>query len=266
MVQAQQTNAELKEKLRDIQIQRKNARKQRMAVTMAEEQLKLRIELARSQQQGLVDRLRSTDIRIATTKINLERAQSWNVLASDAYHIDQEIAADGTTIGTINGLRLAAPIYATSWKEINSAFGYVALLLSQLERQVDHCGRTLRYAVQAAGGNSKIGMRNSSTASNLFFAEESFQFFSKRNFNTALGYLLGHVQDLTCSVLQLDRTIVSPYAMDEHARTVAGVSIVWVDDTTSSKDFTRGLWYLLTNLKHLMGYPAIGIWRKADQS
>jgi Apg6 BARA domain len=338
--QQQQANAELKERLRHVQRQRKEARRQAMVYEAEAAQLLVAIEVARAAQQQLVDQCRSADRHLETVSTHLRRAQSWNVLASDAYHIDQEMAsttkpmnnhnnaavassaANGTAttktttsntrnschimIGTINGLRLAAPTYATgSWKEVNSAFGYVALLLSQLERHVTmmmiaaaaaggdlNNGNSstttstsvrLRYAVQAAGGTSKIGLRNhssttnnsssnvvavltSSSSYNLFWAEDTFQFFSKRNFNTALGYLLGHVQDLTRLLSQQwdDSTttlaITTPlYEINEVARTIGGVSLVWIDETTSATDFTRALRYLLTNMKHLMGHAVWGV-------
>jgi hypothetical protein len=213
-------------------------------------------------------------------------------------------------IGTMNGLRLAAPTYTAtgSWKEVNSALGYVALLLSQLERQLlsttgakttghnSKNGTTttrpallppFRYTVVAAGGGSKIGPRNTSTNNynNLFFAEDSFTFFSKRNFNTALGYLLGHVSDLTRVVLILvqqqqqyldrdERTTVTssppppPYEINETARTIGGVPLIWIDDVTSATDFTRAARYLLTNLQHLLGCQeaALAAWGGTDGS
>jgi Apg6 BARA domain len=339
----QQANTELKERLRHVQRQRKEARRQAMVYEAEAARLLVAIEVARASQQQLVDQCRSADRHLDTVSTHLRRAQSWNVLASDAYHIDQEMAAtkpinnnnaavaasaaNGTAttttttnssscnnimIGTINGLRLAAPTYATgSWKEVNSAFGYVALLLSQLERHVmmmmiaaaastaaaaaggdmNHgsSGATttttarLRYAVQAAGGTSKIGLRNhsantnnssssnvvavltNSSSYNLFWAEDTFQFFSKRNFNMALGYLLGHVQDLTRLLSQWDDSTTTLagttplYEINEVARTIGGVSLVWMDETTSATDFTRALRYLLTNMKHLMGHAVWGV-------
>lgn len=228
-------------------------------------------------------------------------------------------------IGTMNGLRLAAPTYTAtgSWKEVNSALGYVALLLSQLERQLlllmtttttirlpppgenttittghhtknggtnnhhrtnnnngsnsnsSQCNNNtltttarpatlllppLRYAVLAAGGSSKIGPRGSGNYNNLFFAEDSFTFFSKRNFNTALGYLLGHVSDLTRAILMTLPMVQPPpppppppYEINETARTIGGVPLIWIDDATSATDFTRAARYLLTNLQHLLG-------------
>lgn len=260
IVKAKKTNAELKDKLRIIQEQRREIYARKEVISARTEQLKLQIELARTKQQDLFEDLKTADASIANHQKCLERAYSWNVLASDAYYIDQEIAADGTTtIATINGLRLAAPVFAKSWKEINSALGYVALLASQLERMVPDDG-VLRYKVHAAGSNSKIGLiRGSAVQANLFFAEENFHFFSKRNFNNGLGQLLAHVKDLASILMQLDPTIVLPYEMDQDARTVAGVSIVWVDESTSSMNFTRSMKYLLTNLKHLVSYGGIGL-------
>lgn len=260
IAKAKQTNAKLKEKPHIIQKQRRETHAGKETLSARTVELKLRMELARSEQQRLLEDLKSADASIAHQRNSLERAYSWNVLASDAYYIEQEIAASDsgtTTIATINGLRLAAPMFAKSWKEINSALGYVALLVSQLERMVPDDGGILQYKVHAAGSNSKIGSISATIQANLFFAEENFHFFSKRNFNNGLGQLLAHIKDLASILRQLDPTIVLPYEMDADAKTVAGVSLLWVDESTSSLDFTRSMKYLLTNLKHLDPMPAL---------
>jgi hypothetical protein len=120
---------------------------------------------------------------------------------------------------------------------------------------------------------------NNNCTNNLFFAEEGFAFFSKRNFNTALTYLLGHVQDLTRAMVQISllqqqrqqqqqeqqRWVVSrpptraivpppppPYEINETAKTIGGIPLTWIDEATSATYFTNALRYLLTNIKHLM--------------
>lgn len=188
----------------------------------------------------------------------LDRLNQCNIEAKDAF-----VIAVQNNVASINGVRLESP----HWKQVNAALGQVTLLLSHIEERYLEDGVAtdcLRYQLVAAGSQSKIRLRSSnSTLYNLYFAEDSFQFFGRRSFNTALGFLVGYVQDLTAVLQESDRTIVVPYACDSEQHLVGGLSVLYTptnnNTNTVHDDWTRAMKYLMTNIKHLMVYWAIGV-------
>lgn len=153
------------------------------------------------------------------------------------------------------------------WKEVNAALGLVALLLSTLERK-PHCGVKFRYEIKPGGSTSKIGVRQTLTSSltlyNLYYSDDSFQFFGKRNFNTALQYLAQCVADTAEAIRQRDRTIALPYSI-EHSDGRGGNSELLigglpVSHTTDDIEWTRAMKYLLTDIKHIMIFKPFGLW------
>lgn len=221
----------------------------------------------------------------------LHLSQQWNVV-SDCFHIGHR-----GPFGTINGLRLGAvaegiprgedqptptrrpfalggmeSTTATSgtgstgasairvpWMEINAALGHVALLLSTLEGQ-PHAGITLRHQIVPMGSFSKIGIRRGDSVSLYsLYSDDGFQFFGKRNFNTALQSLVECVADAAEAIQKRDRTIAVPHAMEKHPEgmTVGGLSVNY---GANGIEWTRAMKYLLTNLKHLLTCRALCIW------
>lgn len=203
------------------------------------------------------------------------------------------------------------------WREINAALGQVALLLSVLEQSLavpttlsdttspiatssssgnsrtsSHKPALFRYEIQAMGSTSKIGVRNFSTTTsaatatsfyNLYYAEEGFQLFGRRNFNTALQYLVDCVQSaIEIVVQQRHGSIVLPHAIvvgtvGGTPTTIGGWTIQYfaVNNNNSNTqqqqqqhsseeehllEWTRAMKYLLTNVKHLMVYHGLGLW------
>jgi beclin len=149
------------------------------------------------------------------------------------------------------------------WKEINSALGQVALLVSTLEKK-PNTGIKLRCEIKPAGCTSKIGVRHGLTSTttlyNLYYVEETFQFFGKRNFNTALQHLVQCISDIADVIRTRDRTIMIPYPIEQ--KTAAGrngnieflVGGLPVSHGTDDIEWTRAMKYLLTDIKHIMIY------------
>lgn len=152
------------------------------------------------------------------------------------------------------------------WKEVNAALGFVALLLSTLE-QKNLYGVTFQYDIKATGSTSKIGLRQPNTTSttlyNLYYNDDSFQFFGKRNFNTAIQYLVQCVADLANIIGKRDRTIFLPYVIEYSVvrsggnpeLTIGGIPVTHGNDNV---EWTRAMKYLLTDIKHLIKFKPFG--------
>jgi beclin len=149
------------------------------------------------------------------------------------------------------------------WKEINAAIGQVALLISTLEKK-PNTGIKLRCEIKPAGSTSKIGVRHGLTSTttlyNLYYLEEAFQFFGKRNFNTALQYLVQCVADIADVVRKRDRTIILPYSIEQKSTSGRNANVEFligglpVAHGTDDIEWTRAMKYLLTDIKHIMIY------------
>ena len=192
----------------------------------------------------------------------------------------------------------ATKVIRVPWREINAALGQVALLLCVLEQSlavpsldntttiVSNNNKPIlfRYEIQAMGSTSKIGIRPTASSSsaatsfyNLYFAEEGFQLFGRRNFDTALQYLVDCVQSAAEIVQQRHGSIVLPHAVVQTTMgtaaaatttTIGGLTIHYfamnnqkaVTEEEHLHEWTRAMKYLLTNVKHLMVYPGLGLW------
>jgi hypothetical protein len=147
------------------------------------------------------------------------------------------------------------------WSEINSALGLLALLLSSLERK-PHAGVRYRHEVVCSGSTSKIGLRRDggSTAYYNLYSDDSFQFFGRRHFNTALQCLVQCVVDASDAIQRRDPTIHLPHPIDRTPRefTIGGLPVAY--GTDGGVEWTRAMKYLLTNVKHLSAYRAFGLW------
>lgn len=190
------------------------------------------------------------------------------------------------------------------WSEINAALGHVVLLLSELQHRLNRCNTSsvagatttavatatnpassspdphstnaslLRYRhdLLPLGSTSKIGIRKSPgmapTWYNLWYSDETFQFFGRRNFNVALTGLMECVWDAVHIVQQHDRTVALPHDLvlpSQHSPTVRGavtpteividglpVSYFGADGRCGGVEWTRAMKYILTNLKYLL--------------
>ena len=163
------------------------------------------------------------------------------------------------------------------WSEINSALGLLALLLSSLE-QKPHTGIRYKHEIVCCGSTSKIGIgrreggggsggvassvTSSSSSSSYYnlYSDDSFQFFGRRNFNTALQCLVQCVADAAEAIQRRDPTIHLPHPIDKTTNrevTVGGLPVAYGADGV---EWTRAMKYLLTNVKHLTAYRAFGLW------
>jgi Apg6 BARA domain len=164
------------------------------------------------------------------------------------------------------------------WSEVNAAFGQVALLLVVMKER-PHSGIALRHEIQPMGSTSKIvagrgGSSNNATGgiglkgavagaaavggrgwTYSLHSDDSFQFFGKRNFNSALTSLLECVVDAATCIQDRDRTISLPYEMVPTQATIGGLSFLY----SPTPEWTRACKYLLTNLKHLMTYKVLSL-------
>jgi Apg6 BARA domain len=166
------------------------------------------------------------------------------------------------------------------WVEINAALGQVALLLSTLEQSLQQDSQPLfRYQLLCRGSTSQIGLRPGKAATtaattwyNLFYSEEGtfhlLLFAKKRNFDTALQCLLSCVDEARTLVQARDRTVVVPYAMQgKGGGTIAGLPVAcFTAGGTQPITWTRAMKYLLTNLKHLLLFRGLGLWKDGKRT
>lgn len=145
--------------------------------------------------------------------------------------------------------------FKVPWVEINSALGFVALLLSTLE-QKPHSGIRFANEIVPMGSSSKIGLRSGSSVVTFYnlYSDDSFQFFGKRNFNIALNGLVSCLFDAAVKVQKLDRTIALPHPVEMKARneyTIGGLSVAYGND---GERWTRAMKYLLTDMKWILAF------------
>ena len=155
------------------------------------------------------------------------------------------------------------------WSEINSALGLLALLLSCLE-QKPHTGIRYKHEIVCCGSTSKIGLGarrddnsrvgvTSAISYYNLYSDDSFQFFGRRNFNTALQCLVQCVADAADAIQRRDPTIHLPHPIDRSNNrevTVGGLQVAYAADGV---EWTRAMKYLLTDVKHLTAYRAFGL-------
>jgi Apg6 BARA domain len=156
------------------------------------------------------------------------------------------------------------------WSEVNAALGQVALLLVVMKEK-PHSGISLRHEIQPMGSTSKIvvsaasgGLKGAVVGAagggrgwtyNLH-SDDSFQFFGRRNFNSALTSLLECVVDAAACIQERDRTISLPHEMvGAPDVTIGGLSFLY----SPTPEWTRACKYLLTNLKHLMTHKVLSL-------
>lgn len=144
------------------------------------------------------------------------------------------------------------------WAEVNAALGMAALLLSTLEKKPHSGVKFHTHEIIPLGNYSKIGLMQSDgrppVLYNLFYSDESFQFFGKRNFNTALDGLFHCLRDAANAVARIDKSIVLPHKVEISSRgevTIGGLPIAFgVDGET----WTRAMKYFLSDLKWLVAF------------
>ena len=155
------------------------------------------------------------------------------------------------------------------WSEINSALGQLALLLSIIE-STPNGGIHYRHEILCCGSTSKVGIRRNGSSSVAYynlFSDDSFQFFGRRNFNTALQSLLQCVLDAAEQIRDKDPTITLPHPIEQVAArgelTVGGLTVAYGTDGVA---WTRAMKYLLTDVKHLLLFRPLALWGSTQES
>ena len=307
------TNQALRERLQQIRADRRRCLAQQQRCNELKEDLQHTLTVATYQHDQAITDFMSAVAELHALESTLAISQHWNVTASDCFFVSCEhgtvasinglrIGAESSTVVSCNNVRISTPqpnvptffsfgagagasetaSYKIPWREINAALGQVVLLLSMLERSLGVNDKPVfRHELQCQGSTSKIGLRKATGTTafyNLYYIEEAFHFFAKRNFNTAVTMLLECVQDAATAVQMHDPTIVVPYKIDKRTGTIAGLSVVFFASaaaaantsggSTSTEhsqqqhaaEWTRAMKYLLTNIKHVMVFRAVGLW------
>jgi Apg6 BARA domain len=153
-----------------------------------------------------------------------------------------------------------------------------------------------KYEIICRGSTSQIGLRkfppSSMTYYNLYYTEQSpnataaaLQWLGvhspTRHFNVAMTLLLDCVATLAACISDRDGAVQIPHAMSVRRGTIGGCSVTRFttnssntksstsaapdlqQDQEDAETWTRAMKYLLTNLKHLMAYKAVGLWTTA---
>jgi Apg6 BARA domain len=154
-----------------------------------------------------------------------------------------------------------------------------------------------KYELVCRGSTSQIGLRkfppSSMTYYNLYYSEQSpnataaaLQWLGvnspSRQFNMAMTLLLDCVATLATCISDRDGAVQIPHAMSVRRVTIGGCSVTRFHNSSTNKaaapegparalqqdqedaeTWTRTMKYLLTNLKHLMAYKAVGLWTTA---
>ena len=146
------------------------------------------------------------------------------------------------------------------WSETNAALGQVVLLLSVLQAKPSSGIVFKTHELIPMGACSKIGVRHTdgraTTEYGLFYSDESFSFFGKRNFNTALGGLFHCLKDVINVAARRDRTITPPHEViipsGRGEITIGGLPIAF--DGSNGESWSKAMKYLLTDLKWLVAF------------
>lgn len=155
--------------------------------------------------------------------------------------------------------------FRVPWSETNAALGQVVLLLSVLQAK-PNSGIVFRtHELIPMGAFSKIGVRHTdgraTTEYGLFYSDESFSFFARRNFNTALGGLFHCLKDVINVAARRDPTIALPHEViipsGRGEITIGGLPIAF--DGSNGESWSKAMKYLLTNLKWLVAFTTKNI-------
>ena len=104
------------------------------------------------------------------------------------------------------------------------------------------------------------------------YSDDSFSFFGRRNFNTALHCLVQCVSDAAEAIQRRDPTITLPHVMETKNHTLApsrweftvgGLSVAFGADGV---EWTRAMKFLLTNVKTLLACRPLGLWDAAAEA
>eukprot|EP00943_MAST-04B_sp_MAST-4B-sp1_P001611 g1611.t1 len=182
----------------------------------------------------------------------LEKKNRLKILSSiNVCNVAFFLWTDGA-FGTINTFRLGrTPSILVDWNEINAAWGQTALLLATIAHKL---GFTFtRYRIIPMGSNSKIAKAGQERTS-YDLSHHGGRWLSGGRFNTAMTAFLECVSELCNYATGIDRSFLLPHSIK--GSKIDGFTIKL--HANSSKEWTRALKYMLSNLKWLLAWSVRG--------
>lgn len=131
---------------------------------------------------------------------------------------------------TINGLRLAISTSASidtspssssdsrenhhvPWHELNAGIGFLALLIQILQQEL-HIAHKSKFIIIPRGSYSKVSSRKTNQQWDLFYQPSTFQFFARRNWNTAMNILSYCILEVALEIKSRITTFSLPFSME----------------------------------------------------
>jgi len=197
------------------------------------------------------DELQSVSNQLRYTSGQLDRLKRTNVF-NCTFHIWHS-----GHFGTINGFRLGRlPTVPVEWSEINAAWGQCALLLSCLAKKVNLTFE--RYRLVPYGNYSFLECLDDKSKQLPLYASGGFRFMWNSKFDSAMVAFLDCLQQFKEEVEKGDSNFRLPYRMEkgkiEDPKTGTAYSIKI--QFNSEEQWTKGLKYMLTNLKWVLAWVA----------
>jgi len=153
-------------------------------------------------------------------------------------------------------------VITVSWPEINAALGTVALLLHTIQSNPHSNIKFKMYKIYPIGSHSKIVKLGTTPVHyDLYYREDMFQFFARRNFNSALHGLVLCLRDAALEVKRRDPSLQLPFDIvqdgnedsggDEGEMKVGGYKVAYLGDGVL---WTKVMRYLAVDVKWLIAF------------
>lgn len=262
--EARPTEAELAERLRDLEEEEEQLLKRLAALevekkameeekkthdqemeTLEEEEAKYWKAYSEYKRQvlELEDDQRSVDNNLKYTQIQVDKLKKTNVFNS-TFHIWHN-----GHFGTINGFRLGRlPSIPVEWSEINAAWGQTVLLLYSLAKKMNLTFK--RYSLVPFGNHSHVENLDDHKQLPLY-GTGGFRFFWDTKFDQAMVAFLDCLQQFKEEVEKGDSGFCLPYKMEKGKieDPSSGNSYSVKIQFNSEEQWTKALKFMLTNLK-----------------
>lgn len=193
-------------------------------------------------------RITSLAFRQAEMLQRLERAIIMNekklaVLTSTDLLNEAFLISSEKLFGTINGLRLGTtPAEPVDWHEINTAWGFAALLLDSMAKEVEF-GFFIWYVEPRGSQSVMVNVQNTSQTLSLHC---NTNWFWNSSFNAGISAFAGCVDELGEFARREDPSVILPYKVCRS--TIAGLSLHY----SQSVEWTKAMKFILTNMKWLL--------------
>ncbi|CAD7968308.1 unnamed protein product [Amoebophrya sp. A120] len=168
--------------------------------------------------------------------------------------------------GKINGFRLGRlPEVDVSWDEINSAWGFVCLLLDTLVRKLRIPEGELSYRLQPCGNTSSVVDCASGQTLELYGSEGSFtRFYSARRFDQAMVGFLITTKEVAEWLHARDKNVRLPFKIEPDGSKIGGFKISL--QFNELERWTKALKFLLINLKWTIAFLESSGHRELDEA